>query len=258
VSYRAVSYALYDRVRRRVAPRLVYSQRLYEEALANQVTDSTRWLDLGCGHHILPPWREERERTLVEGARLVVGLDADAPSLRKHRTIRRLVQGDIGILPFRADTFDLVTLNMVVEHLDRPDVQFAETQRVLRPGGALLLHTPNALGYVTLINRCLPHEVSRRLARHFDGREAADVFPAHYRANSPRQLHRLAAAAGLELDTVSLVTTSAVFVVIPPLMVLELLWIRLLMTRPLRPLRPNLIAVLRKPARSTVGASRAA
>ena len=107
-------------------------------------------------------------------------------SLRKHLPIHRLVRGDIGVLPFAPASFDLVTLDMVVEHLDRPDLQFREVERVLRPDGVLLLHTPNALGYVTLINRCLPHGLSRRLAGYFDGREAGDVFPAHYRANSPR------------------------------------------------------------------------
>src|SRR6266851_5776900 len=206
-----MSYALYDRVRARLAPRLVYSQRLYEEILAQHVADTTTWLDLGCGHQILPAWREESERRLVQGAR-VVGLDADVPSLRKHRSIRLLVQGNIGALPFAADTFELVTLNMVIEHLDHPEIQFAEIRHVLRPGGTLLLHTPNALGYVTLINRCLPQAVSRRLAGLFDGRDAGDVFPAYYRANSRRRLRHLAAATGLELGAVRLVTTSAAFV----------------------------------------------
>jgi len=135
----------------------------------------------------------------------------------------------------------------VVEHLDRPDAQFTEVERVLRPGGTLLLHTPNALGYLTLINRLVPHGASRRLARVFDGRGAGDVFPAYYRANSPRRLRGLAARTGLAVDTARLVTSSAAFVVIPPLMLLELLWIRLTMTKPLRALRTNLIAVLRKP-----------
>jgi SAM-dependent methyltransferase len=257
VGYRTTSYAFYERALTRIAPRLLYSQRLYEDALERHVTANTRWLDLGCGHQILPAWREQSERRLVRRAR-VVGLDADALSLRKHRTIRLVVQGNIGALPFPPDTFDLVTLNMVVEHLDHPEVQFAEAQRVLRPGGILLLHTPNALGYVTLINRCLPHGVSRRLAKVFDGRDAEDVFPAYYRANSPRRLRTLAAATGFEVGAVRLVTTSAAFAVIPPLAVLELAWIRLLMTRPLRPLRTNLIATLRKPARAAVGVSRAA
>ena len=33
------------------------------------------------------------------------------------------------------ETFDLVTANMVVEHLTQPVRQFSEIQRVLRPGG---------------------------------------------------------------------------------------------------------------------------
>jgi ubiquinone/menaquinone biosynthesis C-methylase UbiE len=257
MGYRTIAYAFYARACARIAPRLLYSQRLYEDALARHVVEGTTWLDLGCGHQVLPAWRRESERRLVDRAR-VVGLDADVPSLRSHQTIHLLVQGDIGALPFADGTFDLVTLNMVAEHLDHPAVQFAEIRRVLRPGGAFLLHTPNTLGYLTLVNRCLPHAVSRRLARIFDGRPAADVFPAYYRANSPRRLRRLAAGTGLELSDVQLVTTSAIFVVAPPLVVLELLWIRLLMTRAFRPFRTNLIALLRKPAETAERAQKAA
>jgi ubiquinone/menaquinone biosynthesis C-methylase UbiE len=252
-----VSRAFYERAQKVLAPRLLYAQRLYEQTLMQHVVAPARWLDLGCGHQVLPAWRYESERRVVEGAR-VVGLDADRSALRGHRTIHRLVQGDIGALPFADDTFDLVTLNMVVEHLNDPERQFAEVRRVLRPGGSVLLHTPNAMGYVTLLNRCLPHIVSRRLARLFDGRPAADVFPAYYRANSRRRLARIAARTGLQMEKVHLVTTSAMFVVIPPVVIVELLWIRLLMTSALRPLRTNIIAVLRKPAGASMPASRAA
>jgi hypothetical protein len=71
-------------------------------------------------------------------------------------------------------------------------------------------------------------------------------------------VRRLAAETGLALEDVDLVTTSAALVVIPPAVVLELLWIRLLMTKALRPLRTNLIAVLRKPARPAVRTPKAA
>ncbi|MFL6257460.1 MAG: hypothetical protein ACJ74T_20840, partial [Pyrinomonadaceae bacterium] len=64
----------YGRARRRIAPRLLYSQEVYEQALDEYVADGAVWLDLGCGHQVLPPWRAEQERRLVGRCRAVVGL----------------------------------------------------------------------------------------------------------------------------------------------------------------------------------------
>jgi hypothetical protein len=41
--------------------------------------------------------------------------------------------------------------------------------------------------------------------------------------------------------------SDAIFSVFPPIAVIELLWIRLLMTAAMKPLRTNIIAVLQKP-----------
>ena len=46
-------------------------------------------------------------------------------------------------LPLRDEQIDLVYCSEVVEHLPDPDSLFAEVARILRPGGHLLLTTPN-------------------------------------------------------------------------------------------------------------------
>ena len=86
-----------------------------------------------------------------------------------------------------------------------------------------------------------------------DGRTADDVFPAFYRANSRWRIEELARATGLRVEEFRLIVSDAMFAPVPPLAVLELLWLRLLMTRPLRPLRTNIIAVLTKESRGTPG-----
>src|SRR5438552_3817688 len=139
-------FIIYGRLRDAIVPGLRYSQHFYEHRLAELVNPGVDWLDLGCGHHVLPLWKEQAERALVRRCRSVTGVDCDRPSLDRHRSVRRLVCGDITGLPFRDGSFDLVTANMVVEHLRDPENQFREIGRILRPGGMLLLHTPNALG----------------------------------------------------------------------------------------------------------------
>jgi SAM-dependent methyltransferase len=244
---RATLFSIYGRLRDTIAPGLRYSQHFYEQQLAASTAPAVDWLDLGCGHRVLPEWRGDAEREIVARCRTVTGIDYDMPSLVKHRSMKRLLRGDIASLPFKNGSFDLVTANMVVEHLTDPERQFREIGRVLRPGGRLLLHTPNALGYLTVMSRLVPERVKRILIKALDSRSPEDVFPTHYRANTPRALERMATNAGLELASCSMVATDALFAVVPPLAALELVLIRLLLTRPLRTYRSNIIAVLKKP-----------
>ena len=242
-------FRIYWALEKVLAPGLRYSQALYEDALVSQVDSDTAWLDLGCGHQILPQWRAEQEQELVRRCKCVVGIDADRPSLVKHRTIRLKVAGNIGRLPWRPESFNLVTANMVVEHLDAPGTQFAEIARVLKPGGIFIVHTPNRRGYATIAARLIPKRIKKKLVNLLEGREAEDVFETFYRANTKEDIEQLARAAGLGVRRIRLTVTSAELVVVPPLVFFELLWIRLLMTNLLKPLRTTIIAVLQKPLR---------
>jgi SAM-dependent methyltransferase len=237
-----------------IAPTLRYSQYAYEELLTREIHRDTRWLDLGCGHQVLPAWMLPEEQRLVSTCSRVVGLDYDWPSLLTHRSIRHRLRGDMARLPFRDGSFNLVTANMVVEHLDDPDLQFREVSRVLAPGGKFIFHTPNAHSYGTLMTRLVPGPLRVRLATLLDGRPMGDVFPAYYRANSRRRVEALGLSTGLRV-ALTLLLTDAIFECVPPLAFLELLWLRLLMTRPLEAWRTTIMAVMTKPhdeARSSI------
>ena len=246
VPLRPLLFRTYWALEKVIAPGLKYSHDLYEHVLESEVRGDTEWLDLGCGHQILPQWRAEQEKRLVERCRSVVGIDADRPSLSKHRSIKLRVAGNIGRLPWRDESFTLVTANMVVEHLDAPGAQFAEIARVLKPGGVFIMHTPNRRGYSTIAARLIPERIKKRLVYLLEQREAADVFRTFYRANTREEIERLAGAAGFGVRRIRLIVSSAELVVVPPLVVLELLWIRLLMTSFLKSFRTTIIAILQK------------
>lgn len=255
VNVRHALYKVYWAMRARITPGLRYSQDLYEDILGAYVTRETRWVDLGCGHQVLPSWRPEEEDRLVKRCRVIVGVDYDLPSLLKHRSIRLKVRADMTRLPFADESFDLVTANMVVEHLDNPDTQFREVGRVLRPGGVFIFHTPNALGYFTMLARVIPRPIKLRFVYLLDGRTPEDVFPAYYRANSRRRIELLARMTGLQVERFKLLVSDAMFASVPPLAFVELLWLRMLMTRHFKPLRTNIIVVMRKRARTPMAAA---
>jgi ubiquinone/menaquinone biosynthesis C-methylase UbiE len=235
---------LYWTLQKRIAPNVRPAVLAYEEALDSCVTPETDWLDLGCGWKVLPTWRFDKEKELVARAKSVTGIDCEAASLTKHRTITNLFYGDVANLPFADASFDLVTANMVVEHLSDPIAQFREIRRVLRPGGTFLFHTPNRNSYLMRLANILPDSICSLAARFLEGRSASDVFPTHYRANTEPEILDVARATGFSSAEIKMVVSDASFQVIPPVLVAELLWLRRLARESHRSHRTNIIAKL--------------
>lgn len=55
---------------------------------------------------------------------------------------RSLVRGNALLMPFRAESFDVVVAMHVLEHVRTPEKMLAEFHRVLRPQGSLILGVP--------------------------------------------------------------------------------------------------------------------
>lgn len=246
MALRSRLFNVYWTIRRLIAPSLKYSQYTYEAILKRYVNPSVDWIEMGCGHSVLPSWRQMEEQQLIKNCRTIFGIDYDLHSLKAHSTISKKLRGDITKLPFTSQSCDLVTANMVVEHLDNPDFQFREIHRILKPKGIFLFHTPNAYGYGVILSRLVPEALKGKLIHLIEGREEHDVFPTHYAANTENKIRTLAEKTGFEVVEIHLLVTDAIFAMITPLALLELLWIRLLMAGPFRNLRTNMIVALRK------------
>lgn len=132
---RKFAYNFYHQSERLIAPGLRFSQTVYESILKQNVNKDSLWLDIGCGHNILPNWRLEEEQRIVNLPRLIVGLDSDLSSLLEHKYINNKIKADIQKIPFKDNSFNLLTANMVFEHLKEPEQQLREIFRVLKPGG---------------------------------------------------------------------------------------------------------------------------
>jgi ubiquinone/menaquinone biosynthesis C-methylase UbiE len=125
------------------------SRRLSTAFEAAAVQPGMRVLDLGCG-------RGEIVRHCARLGALAYGVDFAPVALKLAARLftddsqltgrTGLAQSDAKRLPFRGDAFDRVLIFDVVEHLFpwELDLCLAEAKRVLRPGGAVIIHTaPN-------------------------------------------------------------------------------------------------------------------
>jgi SAM-dependent methyltransferase len=172
----------------------------YAALISEHLSPETIWLDAGCGWRLLEDDMEPLEDWLVDQGRVVIGMDY---SVTSHRNITRLVEGSLYALPFADSSLDLVTCNVVVEHLDHPARAFAEVARCLRSGGTLVIKTPNLLNYGVMANavasRTMPEKLRLRLVRSSDSREPEDVFPVRYKANTMHSLVRLLNSSGLQV-----------------------------------------------------------
>ena len=234
-----------------LTPGLCDAQHRYVAALEQVVRPWVRWLDLGCGRRLLPGWlprSDQRGRELASWAHHVVGVDLDEPSLRDHTVLRDRVKADLGALPFADGSFDLVTANMVFEHVTEPRCVLREVQRILAPGGTLLFHTPNVRYPLTALTTSLPQRWKDRLIRLLDGRAGDDVFPAVYRCNDAATIERAAALSGFTVRTVQHVESAPYTAALGPLALPELVLMRLLRRNALQHRRPNLLVTLHKPA----------
>lgn len=103
----------------------------------------------------------------MSGNRIAVGIDSD------FRSVRYCVQSgnpasfaradaDQG-LPFKTGSFDCLLSSEVYEHLHHPETFFLDAHRVLRPGGLLVLTTPNMESLVLMTLRHLPRRWAQQI-----------------------------------------------------------------------------------------------
>jgi ubiquinone/menaquinone biosynthesis C-methylase UbiE len=112
-------------------------RRIVEEAVRER---PARMLDVACGRGFML----EQLRAALPGSDLI-GADISESSAQQTRDKGfEAVTADVSLaLPFPPDSFDCVAFGEVIEHLIDPDAALVNIATVLRPGGSLILTTPN-------------------------------------------------------------------------------------------------------------------
>jgi SAM-dependent methyltransferase len=217
-----------------------FSRTLYRELIHKYVAPGQRLLDAGCGRYL------EFSKELSSSVQ-VVGIDLEEALDTRNQYSPYAVRGDLEYLPFRSECFDLVISRSVVEHLQNPPLVFREFHRILKPGGKVILSTPNKYDYVSLIAAVTPYRWHRAMVSRILQVPENDIFPTLYRANTLSSLGKELQSAGLtEKELLAINHYPAYLMFSPVLFRLGVLYERLTSLHSLRSLRGTILCVFEK------------
>jgi SAM-dependent methyltransferase len=165
-------------------------QNYVDEWLAGR--DETHVLDAGCG---------SGRYLNITNATYVVGIDISTSALAANDELDEKIVGDLRTYALPNEAYDLIVCWDVLEHLDQPNLALDNFRQSLRPGGLLIVGSPNLLSFKGLATRFSPfwfHVLYYRLHAPDAYRTGHRPFPTFLRLSmSPRRIIRWASASSL-------------------------------------------------------------
>ncbi|MGD0699580.1 MAG: class I SAM-dependent methyltransferase [Trebonia sp.] len=164
-------------------------------------TGAQRIVDVGCGDGSATSLVSD-----LDTRNTVIGVDWSATALARARARGLLVvQGgvDTSGLPLPDGCADVVIMSELIEHLVDTDTAVDEVRRVLRPGGVLLLSTPNLAAWFNrvLVGLGIQPVFSEVSLRGIYGRPGREVV-GHLRLFTRRALVEFLDARGFSCERV--------------------------------------------------------
>ena len=155
--------------------------RMVARALAARGVEGGRVIDVGCGHGA--PWAHLRDRFTE-----YVGVDVTRYSGFPEDGTFVSFNLDSGTVPFEDATGDVVMAVETIEHLENPRALVRELVRLAKPGGWVVVTTPNQLSALSLVALMTKGQFT-----HFQN----GSYPAHITALLEVDLVRIATECGL-------------------------------------------------------------
>lgn len=202
--------------------------------LASLNRQPLRWLDIGAGRNwLIGIFKENHPEDIA------LGIDIVIPTELINK--KRFVVANAYDLPFRNNTFDIVTAYWVVEHISTPEKFLSQVHRVLSPGGYFLLRTTNPLSPFVRISRNLPQGIKKRVLGRFT--RPNHIFYKTYDCfNHPNRLRKLPCRFGFKVLTIEFLESLMLFN--PLTAIVSVLFWQL--TRVYPPLRTDIVALYQK------------
>lgn len=137
-----------------------------------KIAKGSKILDAGCGINAWPT-KSMRKNFTIEG----IDGEEDAVNFCKKHYSGKYVHGDLYKMPYKNSMFDAVTMREVIEHFKKPEVAVKEVYRILKPGGILVLTTPN---YDSIKLNIIENTYNRFFGGHCKPYKA-DVHPSKFK-----------------------------------------------------------------------------
>lgn len=124
------------------ANNVTYQRCQYAYEFAKDYISGKEVLDVGCG-------LAYGASLMAQSAKKITGIDYDAETIegnkQRYSAIKNLdfIQGAVPPLPFPDNSFDVVTTFQFIEHIHHRKEFIKECLRVVKPGGKVLITTPN-------------------------------------------------------------------------------------------------------------------
>ncbi|HYY87333.1 MAG TPA: class I SAM-dependent methyltransferase, partial [Chloroflexota bacterium] len=160
-----------ERIRNNPASELWGEHRSRYRFVSQLASRGSRVLDVACGSGF-------GLQMLLRAGACPIGIDLDVSALAEARAVApaaAVVRAEAARLPLPTASIDLVASFETIEHVSDAAALAAELRRVLRPGGWLVLSTPNrAFGPPERL-ASNPYHV-----REFSGEELLDLLRQHF------------------------------------------------------------------------------
>ncbi len=222
----------YQNILWRIYPSFQFRHEIFNETLQNLLTSQTKWIDIGCGNNSII-------RQYGKNCKLSIGLD-----IIKHRRIGHefFIQADFKKIPLPSEFADLITLRMVVEHMDHVAEEFHDIERVLTKGGKVVILTTNIWSPIIFITKVIPYKIRKTIIRILFNEEEQNIFPTFHHINSPLKMKkgigRLKLVHLTMIEQTSLLNPILFFIFLVPLIITH--------NNLLKYLRSNILATFEK------------
>lgn len=133
----------HERAHHDEANNVTYQRCQFAYEFAQTFIQGKKVLDVGCGNAY-------GTALMAKHASEILGLDYDNETVESNKATYKDIknlsfrQAAIPPIPFDDSSFDVITAFQFIEHIEKRNEFLKECLRVLKPGGSLLVTTPNA------------------------------------------------------------------------------------------------------------------
>lgn len=217
---------------------------IYVSTVAKHIKDNDIMYDIGGGKRLM------YGKALKNHNAKVYGVDISDKELEANAEVCGKIVTDVcREIPLPHGKVDMITSSSVLEHLRQPEAFFANAYKSLKPGGYFIHVCPCRYAVFAVINRLLPHKLSRKILFFFKPEAKGTCgFPAYYKELYMDGIKKMLDDTGFELvGCYTDYRQSSYYTFFFPLFLINYGWDRLMYRLRLKNMAAYILFVAKKP-----------